>query len=161
MSLDISLERHTIMKKNVFLLQDIKNVGKAGTIVAVAEGYATNYVLPKKLGVIVTESNKAEFENRLAKIKQTNEKIKEKSSALADRIESLTITLKHKVGPDGKLYGAVRPQMIVDELAKENISIGKSMVVFEKQIKEKGLYETIIKLSSSLQPRLKVKVVAE
>lgn len=149
------------MKKNVFLLKDIKNVGKAGTIVAVAEGYATNYVLPKKLGLLVTEKNKSEFDNRLTKIEQTQEKAKAKTSALADRIESITITIKNKLGPDGKLYGAIRPQMIVDELAKETISIGKSMVIFDKPIKEKGTHEVIIKLSSSLQPRLKVKVIAE
>lgn len=149
------------MKKSVFLLQDIKNVGKAGTIVTVAEGYATNYVLPRKLGVVVTEKNKAEVEGRLSKIEQTQVKIKAKTSALADRIASLTITLKNKLGPDGKLYGAIRPQMIVDELAKENVAIGKSMVVFDKQIKEKGAYEVTIKLSSGLQPKLKIKVVGE
>ena len=149
------------MKKNVFLLQDIKNVGKAGTIVAVSEGYAVNYVLPQKLGVVVTEKNKAEFDHRLAKIEQAHEKVQAKRSALSERIESLTIILKNKIGPDGKLYGAVRPQIIVDELAKENIAIGKSMVIFDKQIKEKGSYEITIKLSSVLQPKLKVKVVSE
>lgn len=149
------------MKKNVFLLKDIKNIGKAGTIVSVAEGYATNYVLPKKLGLLVTENNKSEFDNRLSKLKNANEKAQAKTSALADKIGLLTIVLKNKIGPDGKLYGAIRPQMIVDELAKETISIGKSMVVFDKPIKEKGMHEVVIKLSSHLQPRLKVKVIAE
>lgn len=149
------------MKKNIFLLQDIKNIGKAGDIVSLADGYITNYILPRKLGVVVTEKNKAEFEHRIQKIEQAQEKVKAKTSSLADRIEHMTITLKNKIGPDGKLYGAIRPQMIVDELAKENISVGKSMVLFDKQIKEKGLHEVIIKLSSSLQPKLKVKVISE
>lgn len=155
------LEKGISMKKSVFLLKDIKNVGKAGTIVSVAEGYATNYVLPQKLGVLVTEKNKSDIDNRLLKIEQTSHKEKAKTSALAEQIESITITLKNKIGPDGKLYGAIRSQMIADELAKEGISIGKSMVIFDKQIKEKGIHEVTIKLSSSLQPKLKVKVIAE
>jgi large subunit ribosomal protein L9 len=149
------------MKTQVFLLKDILNVGMAGEIVGVNDGFATNYIMPRKLGIIVTDKNKAEIEGRIKKVEKRIEVIKSKTSMLAENIKSLKITLKTKVHDDGKLYGAIRPQMIVDELAKEGISIAKNMVIFGKQIKEKGTHEVIIKLSTTLQPTLTVKVVPE
>lgn len=149
------------MKTQVFLTKDIVNVGMAGEIVSVAPGFATNFILPHKLGIIVTEKNKNEFKARIQKIEKRIEVVKSKTSMLAERIKSLQITVKTKIHDDGKLYGAVRPQVIVDELAKHAITIAKNMVIFDKQIKEKGTHEVTIKLSSTLQPKLTVKVVAE
>jgi len=106
------------MKTQVFLLKDILNVGMAGEIVGVNDGFATNYIMPRKLGIIVTDKNKAEIEGRIKKVEKRIEVIKSKTSMLAENIKSLKITLKTKVHDDGKLYGAIRPQMIVDEFAK-------------------------------------------
>ena len=149
------------MKTQVYLLKDILNVGMAGEIVSVNDGFAANYIMPRKLGIIVTEKNKAEIEGRIRKVEKRIEVIKSKTSMLAENIKALKVTVKTKVHDDGKLYGAIRPQMIVDELAKEGISIAKNMVIFDKQIKEKGTHEVTIKLSSTLQPTLTVKVVPE
>lgn len=149
------------MKTQVYLLKDILNVGMAGEIVGVNDGFATNFIMPRKLGIIVTEKNKAEIEGRIRKVEKRIEVIKSKTSMLAENIKALKVTVKTKIHDDGKLYGAIRPQMIVDELAKEGISIAKNMVVFNKQIKEKGTHEVTIKLSSTLQPTLTVKVVPE
>jgi large subunit ribosomal protein L9 len=149
------------MKTQVFLLKDIVNVGMAGEIVGVNDGFATNYIMPHKLGIIVTDKNKAEIEGRIKKVEKRIEVIKSKTSMLAEHIKSLKVTVTTKIHDDGKLYGAIRPQMIVDELAKHSISIAKNMVIFDKHIKEKGTHEVTIKLSSSLQPTLTVKVVPE
>lgn len=149
------------MKTQVYLLKDILNVGMAGEIVGVNDGFATNYIMPRKLGIIVTEKNKAEIEGRIKKVEKRIEVIKSKTSMLAENIKSLQVVVKTKIHDDGKLYGAIRPQVIVDELAKHGISIAKNMVIFDKQIKEKGTHEVTIKLSSTLQPKLTVKVMPE
>ena len=149
------------MKTKIFLKSDVPNVGMAGEIVSVAEGFAINFLLPHKLGLRVNEGNQGEFTKRLAKIEKREEVIKSKTSMLAERIKSVQVTVKGKMHADGKLYGAIRPQQIIDELAKEGISASKSMVVFDKQIKEKGTHSVIIRLSATLQPALTVKVISE
>lgn len=149
------------MKTKVFLLKDVQNVGMAGEIISVADGYATNFLVPRKLGIIVNESNKNEFEKRIAKIEHRTEVIKSKTSMLAERIKSLEVTVTSKMHADGKLYGAIRPQAIIDELAKHGVSIAKNMIVFDKQIKEKGKHGVTIKLSTQLQPTLTVNVISE
>jgi large subunit ribosomal protein L9 len=149
------------MKTQVYLFKDVANVGKSGDIVIVADGFATNYILPRKLGVVITEKNKADVEKRIQKVEKKVESVKAKTSEFAEKIKSLTVTVKTKIHDDGKLYGAIRQQMIVDELAKQNVTIGKNMVVFDKQIKEKGTHQVTIKLSATLQPALTVKVIPE
>lgn len=149
------------MKTEVFLLKDVQNVGMAGEIVAVTSGYAANFILPRKLGVVVTAANKAEFAKRLQKIEHRQEVVKSKTSMLAEKIKQVELTIPTKMHEDGKLYGAIRPQVIVDGLAAQGISVAKNMVIFDKQIKEKGKHEVVIKLSTSLQPKLVVKVVPE
>ena len=149
------------MKTKIFLKSDVLNVGMAGEIVSVSEGFATNYLVPRKLGIRVTPNSEGEFQKRLQKIEKREEVIKSKSSMLAERIKSLQLTVSAKMHADGKLYGTIRPQQIMDELSKHGIAISKSMVIFNKQIKEKGSHQVTIKLSSNLQPAVTVKVVPE
>lgn len=149
------------MKTKIFLKSDVPNVGMAGEIVSVAEGFALNYLVPRKLGIRVSETNQGEFKKQFEKIEKRAEVIKSKTSMLAERIKSLQVTVKGKMHADGQLYGAIRPQSIIDELAKEGVVVSKNMIVFDKLIKEKGTHPVTIKLSSSLQPTLTVKVISE
>ena len=80
---------------------------------------------------------------------------------LAERINSMTITLKRKMHDDGKLYGAIGASEVVDELAKEGISISKNKVLFDKSIKNKGTHAATIKLTSTLKPKIKITIVSE
>lgn len=149
------------MKTKIFLLKDVKNVGMAGEIVSISDGFAGNFIIPRKLGIRVTNNNKAEFEKHLKKIEKREAVIKSKTSMLAEKIKSLRVTVASKMHDDGKLYGAIRPQVIVNALLEKGVSISKNMVVFDKPIKEKGEHTVIIKLSNSLQPKLTIKVIAE
>lgn len=145
----------------VFLRQNVANVGRAGEIITVSDGYAMNYLLPHKLGVVVNEHNEAEFSRRISKIEQVKEIKSSKTSSLADRIGSLQVVIKRKLHDDGKLYGSINGQEIAEELSKHGVSIAKNQVIIEKSIKAHGVHTVVIKLSSSLQPTLSVKVVAE
>lgn len=143
----------------VFLTQDVNGVGKSGDIVTVSEGFAHNYLLPRKFGIEVNASNEAEFARRLQKIKQLVETTKVKTSALADKIKSVHITIKRRLHDDGKLYGSVSEQEIVDALAEAGVSVTKDKVVFDKSIKTKGVHQVTIRLSSTLKPTCTVRVV--
>ncbi len=146
---------------NVFLLKDIERIGIAGEIVKVKEGFAQNFLFPRKLAVEVTKDNQKHFKKREKVIEHRKDVVESKSSMLAEKIKSINITLKRKTHDDGKLYGSINPQEIVELLSAKGISVSKSQVLFGKSIKSTGAYDVTIKLSSKLQPALNVKVVSQ
>jgi len=145
----------------VFLLKDIERIGIAGEIVKVKEGFAQNFLFPRKLAVEVTQANEKHFKTREKVIEHRKEVVESKSSMLAEKIKSTQVTLKRKTHDDGKLYGSINPQEIVEILGEKGISVSKSQVLFNKSIKSTGAYGVTIKLSSKLQPELTVKVVSQ
>jgi len=145
----------------VFLLKDIERIGLAGEIVKVKEGFAQNYLFPRKLAVEVTRGNQDYFKQRERVIEHRKEVVESKSSMLAEKIKSTHVVLKRKTHDDGKLYGSINPQEIVDCLSEKGISVSKSQILFGKSIKATGSYDITIKLSSKLQPSLSVKVSSQ
>jgi large subunit ribosomal protein L9 len=143
----------------VFLLKDVEKVGMAGEVIKTTEGFARNYLIPKKLGVEVTSHNEASLVNRIKVVEHRKEVVASKTSMLAERIKSLELVLKRKVHDGGKLYGAVSATEVVDLLADKGIGVSKSQVIFDKTIKSKGKYQVVIKLSSQLQPAVLLNVV--
>ncbi len=145
----------------VYMLKDVENVGRTGQIVRVSEGYASNFLVPKKLAIRIDEGNKKIYENKVMKQQIDKEVISSKVGMLAERIKVLHITLKQKVHDDGKLYGAVGAEAIVDLLKEKEISITKKQVEFAKNIKSVGEHKVIIKLSSKLKPELTLKIISD
>lgn len=145
----------------VFLLKDIERVGISGEIVKVNDGYGLNYLIPNKLAVEVTEKNESFFKKRIKVVEHRQEVISSKTSMLAEKIKSLKLTIKRKMHDDGKLYGSVSPSEIVDVLAEKGVAVSKSQIEFGKSIKEKGTYDITIKLSSKLQPKVAITIIAE
>lgn len=145
----------------VFLLKDVERVGLAGEIIKVAEGFAANFLIPKKLAVEVTPANEKMYQSKIKVVEHRKEVVATKTSMLAEKIASTKITIKRKMHDDGKLYGAIAASEVVDLLAEKGFGIGKSQVDFEKSIKEKGSYQVTIKLSSKLQPKITLTIVPE
>ncbi|MBM3887203.1 50S ribosomal protein L9 [Candidatus Dependentiae bacterium] len=145
----------------VYMLKDVENVGMTGQIVKVSEGYASNFLLPKKLATRVDETNKKFYEGKQVREKITQEVLSTKAAMLAERIKSLHLTIKQKVHDDGKLYGALSADIIVDLLKDKEISITKKQVEFTKNIKNIGEHKVVIKLSAKLKPELTLKVVGD
>ncbi len=145
----------------VYLLKDVEKVGLAGEIIKVSDGFARNNLFPRKLALEVTPDKEGYFKAREKVVEKRQEKIATQTSMLAEKIKSLKLTLKRKLHDDGKLYGSVNPNEIVELLAQSGISVAKNQVEMEKSIKEKGNYEVTIKLSSRLQPKLNLSVVSE
>lgn len=145
----------------IFLLKDVPKIGMAGEIIKTSEGYARNFLIPQKLGEEVTPANEGLYKNKLKTIENRKTVIATKTSMLAEKIKSIEIVLKRKTHDGGKLYGAIGANEIVDALAAKGVSVSKNQVEFDKSIKAKGLHTVTIKLSSTLMPSIKVKVVAD
>lgn len=142
----------------VILIQDVKSLGKAGTLVNVNDSYARNYIIPRKLGV---EANAANLNN--LKLRNANEeKIEaakvENANAVKKALEGKVITVKVKTGKDGKLFGAVTAQDVAEAI-KETIGmeVDKKKIVMEP-IKAAGDHSAVLKLHRDVNADLKLKV---
>lgn len=145
----------------VYLLKDIEKIGIAGEIVKVKPGFALNYLVPKKLGIVITPANEAFYKVKVKNVDHRKEVISSKSSMLAEKIKQLTVTLKRKTHNDGKLYGAVSGIEVAELLGNQGISVAKNQVEFGKSIKDTGTHKVTIKLSSKLKPQLTLRVISE
>ncbi len=142
----------------VILLEKLDKLGNKGDIVEVADGYARNYLIPRKLAIAATPSNlKAwEAEQRLKRSKE--EKLKAKAQKLANRINKTTVTINVKVGEEGKLFGAVSSIDILNALREKGIEIEKGMILLEEPIRGLGKYDVEIRLHPEVRANLKVVV---
>ena len=142
----------------VFLRQDVENVGMKGDIVNVSDGFANNFLLPRKYAIRVDANNEATFKRRLSYVKEREQAVASKAAMTAERIASLSLTLKRKTHDEGKLYGSVTQQEIADILQEKGISVAKNQVIVDKAIKSVGTHTVTIKLSRQLQPTLHITV---
>lgn len=145
----------------VYMLKDVQNVGLAGEIVKVAEGYALNFLIPRKLAVKATDGHEVLAQKHKRDIVNRQEVLSSKTSMLAEKIKTLSLVLKRKVHDDGKLYGAVNATEVVELMAANGVAVAKSQIEFDKNIKEKGTFEVTVKLTSKLKPKVMLKVVPE
>lgn len=142
----------------VYLLKDVEKVGFAGEIIKVKDGYAQNFLFPRKLGVQVTAQNSSFYESRVKNVEHRKEALASEQSMLSEKINQIVITLKKKAHDDNKLYASINPSDIVDALAEQGVKISKNQVKFDKSVKTLGEHKVTIKLSSKLQPQLTVKI---
>src|SRR3990167_6017974 len=132
----------------VYMLKDVEKIGLAGEIIKVNDGFAKNFLVPNGLAKQVTKNTEAELTNKARVVQNRKETIASKTSMLAEKIQSATITIKRKVHED-QLYGSLSQAEIVDALKAEGITVKKSQVVFDKRITSKGKHTLTIRLSST------------
>lgn len=144
----------------VILSEDVKSLGLMGEVVNVSDGYARNFLLPKKFAVEANTKNLKEFEHNKKIITERAAKIKESFKSVADKLSSLTLTIKAKTGEDDKLFGSVTNMNVAEALAAAGHDIDKKKIVMEP-IKKLGEYSVTIKLHTDLSAEVKVNVVQE
>jgi len=145
----------------VILHEEVKNLGKIGEVVDVAEGYARNFLIPKKLAVEANIKNVRALTHEKKKIEEKTKKIKGAAQQLSEKISSLTLTLHAKAGEEEKLFGSITTMDIVEALKKEGIEIERKKIVLDEPIKRLGSYSIHIKIHPELTTHLNVQVVAE
>lgn len=143
----------------VILLQDVKALGKKGEIVKVNDGYARNFILPKKLGVEATGANKNDLKLQKANEAKIAKEELEAAMALAKELEDKKITLSIKVGEGGKTFGSVSSKEVA-QAAKEQLGydIDKKKIKLAEPIKSLGTHMVDIKLHAKVTGQLKVVV---
>lgn len=149
------------MSKEVILMEDVDGLGLTGDLVKVADGYARNFLLPRKLAAPVTESTRRQVQKRKVEADARRAKLREGATALAARIQGLTLRIPVKVGAEGRLFGSVNPLDIAAGLKAQGIDVQKQQVELPHPIKELGPAKVTVKLMADVRAELKVEVVEE
>jgi large subunit ribosomal protein L9 len=144
----------------VILREDVDNLGKIGDLVKVKDGYARNFLVPSKKAIEATPKNLKAMEHAKKMVSDRIRTLKKSASADADRIKSLAITIKAKVGEEGKLFGSVTSMDIADAMQAQGVTIDKRKITLEEPIKRIGDYTVPVKLHTDVVADLKVSVVA-
>ena len=146
----------------VILLKDVEGLGKIGELKEVANGYARNYLLPKKLAAGATPQLLANYQQRVASEQRKTEKQNEHNQQQADRLGQITLTFKARAGRQGRLYGSITSQDIAAGLRdSEGIAIDRRMIELHDPIRMLGTYQVPIKIAQKLTPQITVNVVDE
>ena len=144
----------------VILLSDIKGVGKKDEIINASDGYARNYLFPKKLALEATNDNLLKLKSKQDANAFKKNKEKEEAIALANRLKDITLKIEVKAGENGKIFGGVTSKEISESLKeKEKIDIDKKKIVLNETIKNLGTACVDIKLFEGVVGKLKVQVV--
>lgn len=145
----------------IILTQDVKSLGKKGEIVKVSDGYARNFILPKKLGLEATKQNLYELQVQKAAEEKRQKEILEEAKAFAKKLEEITIKLTIKAGEGGRTFGSVSSKEITAALKEQfGLDIDKKKLVLNDAIKNAGSYTVQVKLHPQVTAEIKVKVEA-
>jgi large subunit ribosomal protein L9 len=146
----------------IILLQDIEGLGKAGDLKEVANGYARNYLLPRRMAAGATPSLVANRLQRIAAEQRKVEKQTELNRQLAERLTQITLTFKAKVGRQGRLYGSITSQDVASALRDaEGITIDRRVIDLSEPIRSLGTYSVQVKVAPNQESKLTVNVIDE
>lgn len=143
----------------IILLEDVKALGKKGEIVNVSDGYARNFILPKKVGLEATPKNINDLKLQKAAQQKKEQEILEQAKELKERIEQKGVLLKIKAGEGGRTFGSVSTKEIAQAVTSQlGLEIDKKKLVLNDPIKNMGSYTVPVKLHPKVTAELKVKV---
>ena len=145
----------------VILREHVDNLGRRGEIVKVADGYARNYLLPRKLALMATDGNRKQIEREREKLDAKDAEEKKVAEALGERMGGVQIVIVRKVGETEALYGSVTSADIAEALAAKGFDIDRRKVQLAEPLKKLGDFEVPVKLQRDVVATVKVKVAAE
>ena len=145
----------------VILREHVDSLGRRGEIVKVADGYARNYLLPRKLALPATAGNKKQIERERGKFEAKEAEERKVAEAMAERIGALDIAIARKVGEADALYGSVTTADIAQALSAKGFEVDRRKLQLTEPIKKLGDFEVPVRLYHDVIARIKVKVVAE
>ncbi len=143
----------------IILLKDHKELGKAGEMVDSKDGYARNFLFPRKIAIEATPENVKNWEIEQADLKEKERIAIEEADKLKEKIEGTTLNLKAKIGENGKLFGSITNQEISKALKDQaGINIDKKKIEIDKTIKTAGLQEVAVRVYPEIVANLKVQI---
>ena len=146
----------------VILLDNIKGVGKKDEIINASDGYARNFLFPKKLAVEANNENMSKLKAKKQSEQYKKDVNKENAEKIAKKLDDITLTIKARVGENSKIFGGVTSKEISEELKKQyKIDIDKKKIILNENIKNLGSFDISMKLFEGVTGKLKVKVISE
>ena len=145
----------------VILLADVKKLGKKDQIIEVSDGYAVNFLFPRRLAVQVTKKSVEVLDNQQEERKELAAKMKAEAEALAKKLDTITLTFKVKTGREGKLFGAISLKQVAEELAKLGIEIDKRKFVDKGPLDELGFHHIGVELYKGVIGKVHVEIKGE
>jgi large subunit ribosomal protein L9 len=145
----------------IILKKDVENLGVAGDVVKVKDGYARNYLVPKGFAIVATRSNMKIVDELKANEAKKAKKAETVAQNTAKKLQDISVTVSVKVGEDDKLFGAVTTQMIADLVTEKGIELDKHNILLDEPIKELGVFDVPVKVGAGIKADVKVWVVKE
>ncbi len=145
----------------VILCENVPNLGEMGMTVKVADGYARNYLLPRKLAVSADSSSAKQIEHELRIIRKREEKVRAELAAVAKKLSSVTVEIKAKAGAEDKIFGSVTTAQIAEGLRSHGFAVDRKAVTLEDPIKSLGIYTANVRLIRGIDAPVKVWVTKE
>jgi large subunit ribosomal protein L9 len=147
------------MSIEVILKEHVEHLGRRGEIVKVADGYARNYLFPRKLALAVTAENKKQIERERAKAEARDAEEQMTAQALATRIEAIELSIARRVGENDTLYGSVTSADIADALAARGLPVDRRRIQLAEPLKSLGDHTVPVRLHREVTAQIKLKVV--
>jgi large subunit ribosomal protein L9 len=145
----------------IILREHIDNLGRRGEVVKVANGYARNYLLPRKMALLATEGNKKQIERERAKFEAKESEERQVLETLAEKLNAVEIVIARRVGDTEALYGSVTAADISDALKDKGFDIDKRKIQLADPLKKVGELTVPLKLNRDVTAHIKVSVVPE
>jgi len=146
---------------NVILKETINSLGIIGSEVAVADGYARNYLLPQDKAVLATPQNRRKMEQDKTKFEIQIAKERKLAEEMAQRLEGVVCKVSAKVSEEERLYGSVTARDIINALADQDIVVEKRMILLKEPLKEIGSFKIPIRVYKEVEPEITVEIVPE
>jgi large subunit ribosomal protein L9 len=145
----------------IILKEDYKGLGYKNDIVTVKPGFGRNYLIPRGVGIIATETNKKIIAENIKQASHKAEKLKKDATDLAEKLAKISLEIGAKVGETGKIFGSVTSLQISEALKNKGFNIDRKKISFKVEIKEAGEYEAVIDLHKDVHQTVKFSVVSE
>ena len=145
----------------IILREDVENLGKAGEVVKVKDGYGRNYLIPRRLAVLANVRNMKSLDHDRRTIETRAKKTRKTTEATAATLSAVSLTLPAKAGEEGKLFGAITSRDIAEALGKAGVIVDRKAIQLADPIKQVGDYKVRIRVAADVLPEISVSVVPE
>lgn len=145
----------------IILREDVDKVGQRGQVVKVADGYARNYLLPKRLAVLANESNKKIVEQERNAWLRREATLKNEAEDLGRLLSGVSVTISQRAGEEGQLFGSVTAKDIADALEQQKFNIDRRKIQLDENIRQVGEHKVPVRLHREVTAEVTVNVVAE
>ena len=145
----------------VILQADVKNIGKKGEIVEVADGYGRNFLLPRKLALPANTSNVNVAKAQAGAKERKNAMEVDEAKLMAAQLEKVTVEIPVRIGENGRLFGAVTGKDVAEALKKQNIDVDRRKISINGEVTGEGIYEAVVKVHPNIATTIKIHVRKE